>query len=66
MTINGAFKELNDFIQKHQTEYCELAQRIWAKPELAFQEKFACAEQIKILKDYGFEVTSPYAGGLRY
>ena len=62
MTINGAFKELNDFIQKHRTEYCELAQRIWAKPELAFQEKFACAEQIKILKDYGFEVTSPYAG----
>lgn len=62
MDIDSAFKELSDFIQENQAEYRELAQKIWAKPEIGFQEKFACAEQIKILENCGFEVTSPYAG----
>ncbi len=62
MNTHNAFNELSDFIREHQAEYCGLAQRIWEKPEIAFQEKFACVEQVKMLKDCGFEVTSPYAG----
>lgn len=62
MSNHEQFRELSDFIQEHQAEYCELARKIWNKPELAYQEKFACAEQVEMLKAYGFEVTSPFAG----
>ncbi len=56
------FEELGDHIRAHQAEYCELAENIWEKPEVAYQEKFACDAQVELLKKQGFEVTAPYAG----
>ncbi len=39
-----------------------LAAAIFRNPELAFEEKQACALQVRLLKQWGFRVTSPVAG----
>jgi aminobenzoyl-glutamate utilization protein B len=44
-------------------EYCALSDRIWASPELAFEEHRAVAEQIAMLEREGFRITKN-AGGM--
>ncbi|MGI5817864.1 MAG: amidohydrolase [Armatimonadota bacterium] len=43
-------------------EINSLARRIHAHPELALQERDACAWHVELLRGWGFEVTSPFAG----
>ncbi|WP_353683121.1 hypothetical protein [Mesorhizobium sp.] len=45
------------------SDYCALSDRIWATPELAFQEHHSVAEQSAILEREGFRITSN-AGGI--
>ncbi|MFR7989794.1 MAG: hypothetical protein ACLU5F_04280 [Anaerovoracaceae bacterium] len=40
----------------------ELALKIHANPEIGLEEEKACAWQVDLLKKYGFEVETPYAG----
>lgn len=42
--------------------YCDLSDRIWAMPELAFEEYRSVAEQIAMLEDEGFRITQKVGG----
>ncbi|WP_201842451.1 M20 family metallopeptidase [Microvirga zambiensis] len=44
-------------------DYCALSDRIWAAPELAFEEHRSVAEQIAMLEREGFRIT-PNVGGM--
>jgi aminobenzoyl-glutamate utilization protein B len=44
-------------------DYCALSDRIWAIPELAFEEHRSVAEQIAMLEREGFRIT-PNVGGM--
>ncbi|MBB4038750.1 aminobenzoyl-glutamate utilization protein B [Microvirga flocculans] len=56
-----------DSIVKHvdakAADYCALSDRIWAMPELAFEEHRSVAEQIAMLEREGFRITRN-AGGM--
>ncbi|MBD2747460.1 amidohydrolase [Microvirga sp. BT688] len=56
-----------DVIARHvdakAEDYCALSDRIWAMPELAFEEHRSVAEQITILEREGFRIT-PNVGGM--
>lgn len=43
-------------------DYCALSDRIWAMPELAFQEHRSVAEQIAMLEREGFVITKNVGG----
>ncbi|MER9313745.1 M20 family metallopeptidase [Mesorhizobium australicum] len=43
-------------------EYCALSDRIWATPELAFEEHRSVAEHIAMLRDEGFSITTNIGG----
>ncbi|RWO52368.1 M20 family metallopeptidase [Mesorhizobium sp.] len=43
-------------------DYCALSDRIWATPELAFQEHRSVAEQSAILEREGFRITTNVGG----
>ncbi len=53
---------IHQSIEAIQNQLCELSQEIHAHPELGFKEVQACAWQIELLKEWGFEVETPYAG----
>ncbi|NCU33046.1 MAG: amidohydrolase, partial [Candidatus Moranbacteria bacterium] len=55
-------KELYSLIKSREKDFTGLARQIWEKPELGFEEKFACARQLELLKELGFSTESPYAG----
>ncbi|TIX65937.1 MAG: amidohydrolase, partial [Mesorhizobium sp.] len=43
-------------------DYCALSDRIWAMPELAFEEHRSAAEHIAMLEREGFRITSNIGG----
>ncbi|MER9826557.1 M20 family metallopeptidase [Mesorhizobium sp. M0115] len=43
-------------------DYCALSDRIWAMPELAFEEHRSVAEQITMLEQEGFRITKNIGG----
>jgi aminobenzoyl-glutamate utilization protein B len=49
-------------IDTRRTDYAALADRIWAMPELRFDEARSSAEQIAVLEQEGFHVTKGVAG----
>jgi amidohydrolase len=53
---------IHQSIKTIQGQLCELSLKIHANPELGFKEVQACAWQIELLKEWGFEVETPYAG----
>lgn len=53
---------IHQSIQMIRGELFELASKIHANPEIGFEEKKACAWQVELLKKWGFEVETPYAG----
>jgi len=55
-------KKLYDLILSRKGDFTRLARSIWLRPELGFEEKFACAEQKKLLSGLGFAVKSPFGG----
>ncbi len=40
----------------------QLSSDIWSRPELGLQEHYACQRQVELLREFGFEVESPFAG----
>ncbi|MGM0491501.1 MAG: amidohydrolase [Armatimonadota bacterium] len=49
-------------VAAHADELVDLAKRIHANPELGLQEEQACAWHVELLREWGFEVTTPFAG----
>jgi len=49
-------------VAAHADELTDLARRIHANPELGLQEKQACAWHSELLRGWGFDVTTPFAG----
>ena len=47
--------------EKH-AQWAELSKAIWDHPETAYREVFACGQQVKLLRELGFQVTTPYCG----
>lgn len=48
--------------EETKQKIARLVKSVWENPELSGEEFFACAEQIKFLKEEGFTVTAPIAG----
>ncbi len=55
-------KQLRAYLDEERGDLQTLSREIWEHPEVAFQEKYACAKAIDFLKRRGFEVTNPYCG----
>ncbi|RWE22230.1 MULTISPECIES: M20 family metallopeptidase [unclassified Mesorhizobium] len=49
-------------VEAKSADYCALSDRIWAIPELAFQEYRSVAEQIEMLEREGFRITRNVGG----
>ncbi|MER8389340.1 M20 family metallopeptidase [Mesorhizobium sp. M1380] len=52
---------LDEIVRRVNTkaaDYCALSDRIWAMPELAFEEHRSAAEQIAMLEHEGFRITT--------
>lgn len=49
-------------VESLSSELKELALNIWNNPEIGLEEHTACRLQIELLKKYGFETESPFAG----
>ncbi|MQW01946.1 amidohydrolase [Sinorhizobium medicae] len=56
-------EEIARHVDAKASDFCDLSDRIWAVPELAFQERCAMAEQSEILAQEGFRITQN-AGGV--
>jgi amidohydrolase len=57
-----AQQKIRAAVAAHADELMRLARRIHAHPELALQEQQACAWHTELLREWGFEVTTPFAG----
>lgn len=49
-------------IEQEKDTLIGLAQKMWDKPEVAYNEVNACEWTAELLKHYGFEVETGYAG----
>ena len=55
-------QQLQGFLKGNEAFFSHLSQDIWEHPELGFQEHYACRRQVDLLKEFGFQVVTPYAG----
>ncbi|MCH5316511.1 MAG: amidohydrolase [Eubacterium sp.] len=62
MDITESKKNLADYLDDNAKKFCELADTIWANPELSLKEHKATAIYIDALKKLGFEVTEKLCG----
>ncbi|RWX60371.1 amidohydrolase, partial [Mesorhizobium sp. M4B.F.Ca.ET.089.01.1.1] len=54
--------EIAQRVDTKSDDYCALSDRIWAMPELAFEEHRSVAEQIALLEREGFRITKNVGG----
>lgn len=50
------------WIEDNQASFDQLADQIWAKPEVAYEERFASEAQARILQEAGFRITRQVGG----
>ncbi len=55
-------REFNEQIQSFKQDMHELSEYVWEHPELAYQERLACAKQKELLEKHGCNVVSPAYG----
>ncbi|PWW04827.1 aminobenzoyl-glutamate utilization protein B [Paenibacillus cellulosilyticus] len=55
-------KHIVEWIERNQTSFDDLADQIWAQPELAYEERFATESQIGVLQHAGFRITGEVGG----
>lgn len=60
--MDAALQGIRDLIAAHEAELRDLALKIHANPELGLEERLACAWHTELLREWGFEVTTPFAG----
>ena len=54
--------KIRAFIESRKTELRSLSDDIWNHPEIAYQEKYACARASRFLNESGYQTTTPYCG----
>ncbi len=54
--------EVWDLVDARQAAYAALSDRVWAMPELAFEERRSAAAHAEMLRHEGFQVTEGVAG----
>ncbi|RVO20339.1 M20 family metallopeptidase [Sinorhizobium meliloti] len=54
--------EIVRLVDTKSPDFCALSDRIWAMPELAFEEHRSVSEQIEMLKREGFRITKNVGG----
>jgi aminobenzoyl-glutamate utilization protein B len=57
-----SLEEIARRVDAKSADYCALSDRIWATPELAFEEHKSVAEQIAMLEAEGFRITRDVGG----
>ena len=62
MRNDTRLQELYSLIGEKHAQWAELSKAIWDHPETAYREVFACEQQVKLLRELGFQVTTPYCG----
>lgn len=55
-------QNLLDFIDSYESEFTEMAKKIWEHPQVAYEETYACDLQINRLEKEGFRIQSSIAG----
>jgi aminobenzoyl-glutamate utilization protein B len=53
--------DILEFVETHGKEFTDLSDRIWEYAETCFKEQKSSADQIEILKKYGFSIATPVA-----
>ena len=62
MHINEVKSELLDWLEENQPRFIHMANEIWKRPEILWEEFFASKLQADFLEDEGFTVTRDVAG----
>ncbi len=55
-TVHNALFNVTDFLQENKNTFTTISDKIWAKPELHFKEKYAVSVTEEALKAEGFAV----------
>ncbi len=62
MNINEKKAELLDWLEENQPRFIHMANEIWKRPEILWEEFFASQLQADFLREEGFKVTQDVAG----
>ncbi len=62
MQSDTCLRELYTLIEQKHAQWAELSAMIWKTPELAYKEVSACSRQTALLRDLGFQVSTPHCG----
>jgi len=57
-----SLNEIVRYVDSKSSAFCDLSDRIWATPELAFEEDRSASEQINLLEREGFRITRNVGG----
>ncbi|MBF0169932.1 MAG: hypothetical protein HQK87_02395 [Nitrospinae bacterium] len=60
-SLTGPKKAIADAVEKLDADLRSLNRRLFDKPELCYEERFAAATVADYLASHGFSVTRPYA-----
>jgi aminobenzoyl-glutamate utilization protein B len=60
--IDMSKQNILQFIGSYQSEFTDMAKKIWDHPQVAYEEKYASDLQISKLKEEGLTITSPIGG----
>ena len=60
--MHEAFEEIKRSVGKHAEDLGAISKKIHENPELGFEEHQACAWQVQLLRKWGWEVQTPFAG----
>lgn len=55
-------KQVQDYIDENAKIFTDVSDKIWEYAELSLKEFQSCALYVKLLKEAGFEVESPFGG----
>jgi amidohydrolase len=55
-------ESLRELLADQREDYLRFSREIWERPELGFEEHYACRRQVELLTASGFQVVTPYAG----
>jgi aminobenzoyl-glutamate utilization protein B len=62
MGLHQEKKALMDWLEANRDQFTEIADQIWAKPEILWEEFFASNLQAVFLEEHGFKVTKDVGG----
>ncbi|NMA44030.1 MAG: M20 family metallopeptidase [Oligosphaeraceae bacterium] len=60
--MKNRLRKFREMAAAQEGTFRQLSSDIWSRPELGLQEHYACQRQVALLREFGFEVVSPFAG----